>query len=395
LIKRELSKAIFLLLTFLTTGLGFVLVANLPFEPINDGILERFYILPNFIIIFTIGSAIKYFGKYNKYVLVVLVISLITVFKNSFVRCNYREYFLNYDYGKNILRTLPKDSILFMDGGDDTFYTLAYLKFGKKLRQDIRLHDRGGLVFKNVYGKDFRFLTKEEKNVRRLEVEKSFVNYYPVYYSTFNDDLFPGEKLIKAGILYYKNSKNFLLPNNELLEEIYSYREVDKEYFDYRSKALVPIYYFMKGLNNDIELGYKYLKYALLKWPEVDWLKNNCFITLHKIGFTFFNQNRFQDSIEVYNTILKFNPNDEYALLNLGASLEKVNKYDLAKKQYEKVLELNKNNVNAYYNMAVLSWKENDWDNVIKYFTEVLRLQPDNLAAKKFLFQAIKNKNKK
>ncbi|MFQ3675480.1 MAG: DUF2723 domain-containing protein [Endomicrobiia bacterium] len=392
LAKKELSKAIFLLITFLTTGLGFILLANLSFEPISDGILERFYILPNFIIIFTILSTVKYFYKYNYLISILLVVSLFVVFTNSFVKSNYREYFLNYDYGKNILNTLPKNSILFMDGGDDTFYTLAYLQFGKKLRQDIRLHDRGGLVFSNVYGKDFRYLTKEEKNFRRVQVEKSFVDKRPLYYSTFNDEIFPGEKLVKSGILFCYNSKNFTSADSEVLEEIYSYRTVYDDYFDYRSRALVPIYYFMKALGKSLDVRYNYIKYSLLKWNDVDWLKNNGIIELHKIGFSFFNKNVFDKSAEVYDLILKFNPDDEYAMLNLGVSFEKMNRRDLARKQYEKVLLLNKNNVNAYYNLAVLSWQENDWDNVIKYFNEILKLQPDNISAKNFLEQAIKNK---
>ncbi len=391
LIKKELNNAIFLMLNLFFCGLGFILFSNLSFDQISDGILERFYILPNFIIVTTIFMGIKYLYKYKFFIVSLTIIVFVLNLKTNYTKCNYRDYYLNYDYGINILRTLPQNSILFMDGGDDTFYTLAYMQFVERRRKDVLLHDRGGLVFRNIYGTDFRNLSKEEKNFRREQVEKSFYNIRPVYYSTFNKKIFPSVTLVRSGILYSYYTKKYGDINNELLNEIYSLRYINIDYPDYRSNALVPIYYFMQSLDtNDIEKSYFLLKYCITRWSYVDWLRNNVLTELHNIAYKNYTENNYNRSVEVYNIILKYNPEDEYAILNLGVSYEKLLLYDLAKQQYEKVILLNNKNVSAYYNMAVLYWYEKDWNNSIKYFNEVLKIQPDNELVKKYLLEAQK-----
>jgi len=111
----------------------------------------------------------------------------------------------------NLLKSLKPRSILFMDGGDDTFYTLAYLTMAEGKREDLELHDRGGLIYRNPYGDDFRNISKTEKRSRRQNVESAFLGVRPVYYATFNKHALDGTVFLPRGLLYQAVARPQLL----------------------------------------------------------------------------------------------------------------------------------------------------------------------------------------
>ncbi len=388
---------IFLFATFILSGLGFIILSNLPYEPLYDGILERFYILPNFILIMSFVISMFYI---NRMIYVLAFIVFLCGFFNLYVnlpKCNYRNYYLNYDYGTNIMRTLLPNSILFMDGGDDTFYTLGYLQAVEKKRQDVELHDRGGVVFNNIYGEDFRMLSKQEKEQKRNQVEKSYVGIRPVFYSTFNKNVLPGYSLTYAGVLYSVDSNELpkLYKNENFFKDIYSYRSVYTNYYDYRSKALVPIYYFMEATNEkDFVKKFNLFKYCYYNWGEVDWLKNNISFELHNLAYEMFNKRDYISSKQIYEFLLTINKKDINALLNLGVVYEKIEDFVNAELCYKIVLDIDKYNATAYYNLGVLYWRRNDWEKVIECFSKVLELQPENEQVKNYLTKAIIEKQK-
>ncbi|MCX7956819.1 MAG: DUF2723 domain-containing protein [Endomicrobia bacterium] len=386
-----------LICPYFLSGVFFVCLSNLPFGELYEGILERFYIFPNFIGILIVVFATKYINKnVLRFLFILVTINFIyNMFKNTKL-CDYRNYYLNYDYGINILRTLPLNSFLFMDGGDDTFYTLGYLQAVEKKRQDLKLHDRGGLVFRNVYGDDFRKLTKEEKEVRRRKVEETYSLNYPLFYSTFNKNILPGKELKFMGVLYAVRSE--LLPSwldAKLLYQIYSYRSLYQDYYDYRSKALVPIYLFMEAVNEDILINkIKKLKYAYFKWKEVDWLKNNVLIELHQCGYDSIINNIYSLALDIYKTIIYINSYDVNAILNLGVVLEKLGRIEEAEEMYKKAIQLQPNNPTSYYNLGSIYWQKNDWEKVIEYFEKVVELQPENQQVRYYLQRAMQQRNK-
>ncbi|MFN3550546.1 MAG: protein O-mannosyl-transferase family [Endomicrobiia bacterium] len=383
------NKKMFVLIftSYLISGIGFLLLSNLPFEPLYDGILERFYILPNTIAILGFLLSLIYIQKFLLTIFLFVILGFGYNFYKNINVCNYRKYYLNYDYGINIFRTLPYNSLLFMDGGDDTFYTLGYLQAVEKRRKDVGLYDRGGLVFKSIYGKDFRSLSKQEKEIVRINVEQSFVDLRPIFYSTFNKNILPNKTLKYAGVLYFVES-SFLNReyDKEFISEIYSYRGIFDKYCDYRSNALAPIYLFMEMLEEkNLEKKFKLLKYLHYLYPEIDWLKNNCIIELHKIGFEFFNKEDFLLSKNAYELILKIKPDDFYALLNLGVNYEKMEEFIFAEMFYKKAINVQPSNVRAYYNLGSLYWKLNRWQDAFLMFEKVLDLEPQNEEVKKYI----------
>ncbi|OIO76495.1 MAG: hypothetical protein AUJ85_00185 [Elusimicrobia bacterium CG1_02_37_114] len=412
LFKERIQLAIMYFLVFVMSGIGFILLANIPFTAEVVGILERFYIIPLFFFVVCTGVGIIWLSKKIKYAgyagitsIAFLLLPLFLIHQH-FDECNFRNYYLTYDYGRNIFRTLKPESIFFMDGGDDTFYSMAYLTFAEKHRQDIELHDRGGLVFRNIYGSDFRSLTKQEKEERRITTEKSYLGKKPVFYSTFNKKVLPGAIIKQNGILYEAfDSDKLTVPDSwsgRPTWQFYSLRNVfSYEYRDYRSRALVPVYLFMHGLARfglarggnglapDSKGLLQYWTYAYDRWDEVGWLETNISLGLHEVAYQAFQENKLDLAKFYYDRILYLNKSDINALTNSGVIAEKQNNIKLAKELYLKVIEIKPDYTEAYYNLGVVYWREENWEKVVEMFSNVLRIDPNHQGAKQYLPQAI------
>jgi tetratricopeptide (TPR) repeat protein len=374
-VKQD-RRNLFLLLSFLLSGMFFFVVANLPVTPETEGILPRFYLmsLAIFMIYIYIGAK-----RLKLMALPLVIIILLLQFLPLPVKINKRDYYLTYDYGRNLLRTLPHNAILFMDGGDDTFYSLGYLIFAEGRRKDVELHDRGGVVFKSIYGEDFRRLPKEDKEARRISIEKKFIPLRPVFYSTFNDKVLPSEKITRAGILYRVGE------NIYPMEEFYILERSMKKYYDYRSNALVPIYYYMSGIEKPaVEMLWQ-LVHICRRWPEVLWLRSNCIFKLHEVAYKLYNESRYDIAEMYYNGIISIDADNVMAWLNLGVLYERKKNFPLAKECYRKVLSIEPQNLDAYFNLAVVYWNEGDWENVVKNFEHIVNINPDYRNAKYYL----------
>jgi tetratricopeptide (TPR) repeat protein len=273
-----------------------------------------------------------------------------------------------------------------MDGGDDTFYSTAYLQFAEGKRKDVELHDRGGLVFKSLYGPDFRMITPQEKEERRRDVEKQFLSIRPVYFSTFNKEVMPGSKLEPDGFLYTPASSAGK-PKNSYFA--YAVRNVyDDQSADYRSRALAPIYPYFEAFYDSANSG-RYQRYTFLAWPDVMWLEGNLKIEMLTKAYEDYSKNRFPEAALDYENLLKYFPDDYDANINLGVVYEKTHKLDKAIECYNKAAALNPEKTDPYYNIAVVYWQKADWENVVRYLNIMLQLNPNEPRAKHYLPEAM------
>lgn len=184
-------------------GPGFFMLGNPPFDAMTSGALERFYLAAWLGLALAAGAALDRLwrsGRAGQAAVWALGACFVAQGARAFGAWNLRGDLACYDYGRNILKTLPPRSVLFMDGGDDTFYSLAFLTQASGLRPDVELHDRGGLVFPSVYGDDFRRLDARAKEQRRASVETVYASQGRLYYSTLSPSL-AGMKLSPAGLL--------------------------------------------------------------------------------------------------------------------------------------------------------------------------------------------------
>lgn len=371
-----------IIVVWIFSGIGFLLLSNMPFNPMSEGIMERFYILTNILWVIPLSAGMVYlFNNIKNSVLTIFAIIVVSIIAGwRFNEINWRQYYTAYDYGRNLLKTLSPGAVFFMDGGDDTFYSLAYLCFAEGRRKDLELHDRGGLVFKNIYGADFRKLSREQKEERRKFVEKQYLNIKPIYFSTFNQDVMPGIKLVADGVLYKpddsKNLNSFYM---------YSLRNVyDKEYSDYRTRALLPIYpYFNALLSKDRKQDYWVYDYN--RWPDVMWLQSNLRIELSHEAYNKLSAGDVNTAFEIYKLILTWYPDDVLSLVNLGIVEKERKNIDKALECYARAVQLSPAYTDAYYNMAVIYWEQKKWQEAAQLLRKILEINSDDSRAKHFL----------
>ncbi len=396
---KERDKFVFLFLLFFFSGPFFIVFSNLPDSAESWGVIERFYILPLVVLTICFIYGFNYLiQKYYRYraVLYLLFLSIpVILLLKSLPLVNRRNFYFAYDYGKNNFRTLAPNSYFIMDGGDDTFFTTAYLKYVERKRKDVRPFDRGGLIFAHPYGKDFRQLTREEKNIRREEVEKSLVNLnQPVYYSTMNEKILPGFKLSQNGILYKVESREQRGESKTInLWEFYNLRNIPQDSLkEYRVRALAPIYAYLNGVEKqkkgDLQGALKEWNYAYSLGKDVKWLKSNLIYTLTELGIKYYYEKNYLYAEECFLRALKIDPLYSLGYTNLGVIQEAKGENEKAKESYLEAIRIDPQAVDAYYNLAVIYWKEANWQKVVELLEKVLAINPQHEQARKYLEQA-------
>lgn len=388
-----------LLIGFLTIGPAFFLLANLPFDAQSAGVLGRFMIVPCLLWCALAAPSLEFLPKSFRSgagALALLPLILLRVHPVSADRGDFRAY----SYGRNNLRSLPKDSVFIMDGGDDTFYTLAYLTQAEDRRKDIELHDRGGVVFKSLYGPDFRSLSRADKETRRQQVEKALMaTGRPVRYSTLNPQLLPDMTLQPQGFLYAPPNAA-LEKNPDFLWSLYDYRgvapwnapSVELASEDYRTRAITPFYAFQRGVfvnwsNNDKQ-GIYFVASARTTGPDVMWLKPNVIGLFHRWAYEAARLQQHIHAILIYRWLLYWAPDDTTALMNLGVMFEREQRYDEAIAVYSKAVQLVPDSAPAHYNLASVLWRKEAWPEVISHFETVVRLDPNYPMAQRYLQMA-------
>lgn len=380
---RRTPFAWVLLVFFACAGPLFYLLGNLPFDAQSAGIIGRFFIMP---VVFLI-LAIAFMDRRIVFLLPILLI--LQVRETAALGWDHRSTTLVLDYGRSMLRSMPPRSILFMDGGDDAFYSLAMLHYVMNVRPDVQLQDRGGLVFKNIYGDDFRQLDKPAKTQRRRQVEMSYLGRRPVFYSTMDSEVLPGITLVSKGFLYEAGGSRDQGISWPLLclRSLYPTRPND-----YRTRALGAFFPYMRGKNelerNDYGKAIIFFGRAQIIGYDVDWLKVNLGVEYAKWGYDSLVRGRLELAEWIYERWIQFDPNNIQAQSNLGVVYERAGRIEDAKFQYKKAAQLFPDAADPVFNLAVLAWNESDWVEVIRNLEEVLRRQPTHEQARQYLQQA-------
>jgi len=377
------------LILFILSGPLFYMLANLPFTSQSEGIMGRFFIMPTLLLSFGLVGMSRLL---KKGAIPVFSFFLFLGISQTWAGARaHRFQFLLSDYGQAMLRTMAPGAVLFLDGGDDAFYSLAMLHFVKGQRADVSLHDRGGVVFQNPYGDDFRSLTKEEKEKRRHHTEGAALPIRPVYYSSMNPNVLPGSQLIQRGFLMEANPKNpigFSWPH-AILRSLYPLHVND-----YRTRALACFFPYMKGRElyegkGDVDQSLRYLRRSQAMGFDVDWLKVNLGAAYAVMGYRYLDKEKdFVIAEKIYRQAIEFDERNTNAQSNLGVALERQGRWEEAEQQYEKTARLFPDLADPVFNLAVLFWHRKEWDRVISYFEEVLKRNPSHAAARAYLEQA-------
>ncbi len=418
------SFGVSLLFSWLLSCIYFIYKANMPPNPHSFAILEAHFLLPNVIVyLWLILGVIKLMKKHSnsKYILLLFFFILVGYnFSKNIKVLNKRKNFYAYDYTINILRTVPKNSIVVLKE-DVQIFSMWYRKFVDKVRPDIYVIAAGlsgSEWYKKMCYNYFSYNNLPQifiTSVQQLETLKDFIeeNFSLGYKTFFTPDVevpkLQGFKLSSFGLLigYFTQSvpENimFLINNIYVFRDKYVY-DLSWEFFssdiieDY-CKAFGRIAYELMKENKNFDICTNLYKFAISMVPFYPF---NYF----ELGYLYFTKSDFHNAYLYYKTgCEKF---EEYLLLakkyktfsdvvenikkqtancflHLGVVYEKLGKINQAIECYNKALDYNPYLAEAYYNLGVVYWYLKDWQKVIYYFKETLRINPNHKEAKYYL----------
>lgn len=383
-IKRKAPFYLSVLTLFVLSGPLFYVFSNLPFNAQSEGIMGRFFIMPTMALCLGFVELGRLLKKAGPLLLVSITVFLFVEGKAE--AANHRKTSLVYDYGQAMLRALPPGSVLFLDGGDDAFYSLAMLHYVLNKRSDVEIHDRGGLIYKNVYGDDFRQIPKDMKTIRRQEVESSYLGRKHLFYSTMDKRILPNLELSPVGFLYearMKDERRITWPLI-ILRSLYPLAP-----HNYRTRALAAFFPYMQGkalmAEGNLDEGLRYFRRACRMGYDVDWLRTNVAYEYANLAYDFLKEKRYPLAEKVYRQWIAYDPDDYQAQSNLGVALEKMGRLAEAHDQYEKTAQRFPQAPDPVYNLAVLYWHKKDWPAVVRLLEEVLRRDSHHANARSYL----------
>lgn len=279
-----------------------------------------------------------------------------------------------------------------MDGGDDTFYALAFLRYGENRRPDLDLRDRGGLVFRSPYGRDFRSLNSSEKADRRVLREQAVAAAGLLHYTSLSDRLLPGWRLAPVGLvrkalLNGENSSptepwNFYsLRFNEGLNEGH-----------YRHRALVAFYPYMRAeayrYRGDYASALMFLRWTIRLGGDAVWVRPAAGYTATLMGYEAVRAGRWELALDLYLFAAEMDMSHADPQLGLGLVYERKGRWEDAESAYKRAARLNPSSGQAYYNLGALLWKQERWKETAEALGRAVELSPDNQEWKAQLRQA-------
>ncbi len=416
---------LFTLLAWAFTGPFFIYKANLPPNPHALAVLEAhfnlsklfFYIWAGYGLV-VIASLITNRGAKIIFS-VISVPAAIAALIFSLNGYSKRHNLFGYDYGKNIFKTLPANSILVLKKDVQLFIFWA-LQSAENARPDV------SVVAQGLSGSPWYMQMKEDAHFPvKLEPLKSGEDY--VSFMTLNsgkplfvgwDEDVPSDPRITQtpmGLvrrLDLAGRASNLTSEVNHLADIYVYR--GKYHYESQSE------FFSSDLIDD----YSKAHYARAARSSADPLKRketlqewNAAIALHtqnpnpyyRRGFSSYEQGNFEDALKNFNVSdslyeLSSRQTKEYhslpdvvkgiklewaqLLLNKGVVLEKMGRLSESEAAYEKALAVVPEMAQAHYNIAVLYWNR-DWDKVVLHLGQALAIDPNHGPSRNFYQKAL------
>lgn len=106
---------------------------------------------------------------------------------------------------------------------------------------------------------------------------------------------------------------------------------------------------------------------------------------IENIGRMYFEKGDFEKAVEIYEILVKYNPNNYDDIFHLAMSYKNNSQMEQAKETYLKAIKLAPEKTEAYFNLAYLYFNDNDPQGAIKCFKKVLEYKPDDWETTYFL----------
>jgi len=403
-LRKRLLVSWLLVLIFLFSGVGFVLLSNVPKECLmRQYVLEKFYLLPSLIFSIWIGICmttilenlrIKHLSYFITAIFLILPFSLLVA---NYPRLNESRNYFAYNYGQDLLRTLEPNSI-FIVSDDTALFTLYYLQYVEGVREDVRLIPTYRPVKsdcveikrkwpeivppgKNNFGERF-VMDIIEYNIER----------HPIYVLSpyFLPGVFPFNHIPQGLVKKVNRDGLYNLPVNredyvqELKREdffkLYQVRDRrDYNAFHDNRRASFVISRYAEA-HNDMAVAYNYLSEfdeAIKECKKALEVKPDFAEAFNNLGSIYFRKNSIDDAIWSFKKAIQYKPDYAEAHNNLGSAYGAVGQNRLAMAEFRKAVRIKPDYVDAHYNLGTgLGMLEGQYDKAISELELCVKLQP-------------------
>ena len=368
----------------LILGPCFIFIIN-PEPASDDWPFIKIFTVPaiSVFLIFSAAGIGKLFDllKNKKYISSALSV-LLAVILGYNLYTNFKQYNNSSDrialiYGKNILKTMDKDGVLFASD-DSVMFPLAYLTMVEKVRPDVKIYDDFGWIFEHVYGDGFAYLTEKEQSVRRLEYFKRAVEdsgktvYFTPGSRVQNAE---GVQMASLGLLKTASNKKQVF-GPERQEKLWnSYEAISgKPYKDQYSRHLAACYTYLNAeylaQKGDRDGGMEKYEEAGVLGADDPWIQNNLCSAFYKLGM-------FEPAIRCGFEAVRLDKKSSEACNNLALALAKAGRKEEAAEYYRKASALNPGFSVSDYNTALMYFKEGKAVLALEYANKAIMNNPD------------------
>lgn len=350
----------------LFAGPGFLLVGRPGFDAQTNGALERFLLLPLLGAGLLAALGLEFLAARAPAGAWAAALAGAAFLLPGAAAASRRGDFLAEDYGRAVLRSVPPGGVLVMDGGDDTFYATAYLSHARGLRRDVELRDRGGVVFPGGYGPNFRSLTKEAKEARRVEVEARWDAEGRLRYSTLSDSFLPGRVLVPSGLLRIPAAPGARVPEAEALRATTAWRWTRESVARrYRDRALAGLGPYQKGADalsrGRAAEGAAWLELAAATAPDALWTAPSVSYALGVAGYRFMASRDWSAAEAAYRAWAGVAPARAEPWSNLGVALERAGRFEESEAAYREGIRVEPSSPLPWRSLGALLWTRGRW----------------------------------
>jgi tetratricopeptide (TPR) repeat protein len=271
-----------------------------------------------------------------------------------------------------------------MDGGDDTFYSLAFLKFAQGMRKDVALYDRGGVVFHSPYGADFRSLPREMKEERRRAVEIPWAEDGRLWYSTLNQGILPGWEARPAGLLRRPERPGTESPLGAALRETLASPRAPAAAARYRDRALLAFVFYQRGVEalarRDAGAGASWLEVAARTGGDALWASGAISYALALSGYEDTLRGDWTSAERVYRAQAALDGARAEPAMNLGVVLQSEKRFPEAEASLREAVRREPRLARAWETLGSLLWAQGRWSECAEAYASASALPSANPA---------------
>ena len=311
--------------------------------------------------------------------LAVLVCAL-PLFANYFYNDKSRN-FLTYDYGVNIIRSMPSDGAIVFVDRDMEVFTLLFLKDVERICPNIEIIDRSGILRRDFYVKDMRLMPEKQRESAQLAAEHKLFKKEtrPICYVPGVDlDGIKEFKLKPVGVATLlvpaKDAADFSERERAVPDTFITRSLEDPSIFkDYTCRCVAMVW--------ELQLGDSYYwqgdhEKGKSLWRESSRTAGDIMILHTMLADKAVGCGETQIAVEEYNKIADIRPQDPLVRMNLGILFQREGRLDEALAAFDSARRINPTFLPALKACVNIEVKLKRFKKAIRLANQIAELAP-------------------